>query len=230
MKRKIFRVCISLISVCCLIATAYASERNVLLINDNNVTEFAEVTNALSNSSVLRSCRMTTVTHDDVEYDNCSTDNIVLNSSGAAKINTTNMVSTEAASTYQSMEIYSILIDANAKSLYDYTESDNDIWVYPENINNKMYYTYLEKGETIESARARINQLTVSDKHKEKMIEKAKERSGKWYVCRVEEQRSTINASNFVDYNYINSTILNENVGSIIDAKYVFIKNCDILA
>jgi len=93
-----------------------------------------------------------------------------------------------------------------------------------------MYYTYLEKGETIESARARINQLTVSDKHKEKMIEKAKERSGKWYVCRVEEQRSTINASNFVDYNYINSTILNENVGSIIDAKYVFIKNCDILA
>ena len=224
MKHKIFKICASVICVGSIAATAFATTGiiNFAEIGASSTVEENEISAALSNSNVLDSNRAPLITKecDIIDEANMMPQSISLNNIDALQTDTT----------YDNIKLYNVVLSDEVNSVYNNIGDCNDSWIVPEIGEDKFSYIYLEKGEELKTVADRINSLNISDERKQKMLAKAVEREGKWYVSRVETQRNFNDAANFVDSGYMTTLIENNNIADVIGTKYVFIENLGIPA
>lgn len=169
MKSNLFKT-IS-VSLCAVIlsANAYA------LTTDIADSTYDEISSALENSSAVKAYLSPVISAHDLEND-------VLTDM------TANKVKAQTALHEKRLKVYSVTVNDDTSSIYNELEDNNDLWVVAKDIDKTISFSFLEKGEAVESVQSRINTLNLDRSYKERMLQAAQEREGKWYVMYVDEQ------------------------------------------
>ena len=211
MKSNLFKT-IS-VSLCAVIlsANAYA------LTTDVADSTYDEISSALENSSAVMSYLSPEISVKDLENDEIYD-------------TAPNKVKAQAALQEKRIKFYGVSVNSNTTSVYSNLEENNDLWVVASDIDNSMAFTFLKKGEAFESVQARINALNLDNSYKERMLQAAQERAGKWYVMYVAEQNSYDNANSFIDETSIQNLLSEKGIDNIVDLRYIYIRNNNTLA
>lgn len=189
---------------------SYASNK-IDIVDNVSTSVFIELQKALLDSNVLRG------TKNVVTKDN---ENTLSN----VKIQQSEVDETSLAR--DAIKVYCVDLDSNINSLSEILNKENELWIIPEKNENGISYIFVEKGQDFEQIEKKIGKLNISNEIKMNMLRQAKEREGKWYVSRVEEQHSIDEATAFVSSANIKNKINND----IKSIKYVYITNRNLLA
>ena len=211
MKSNLFKT-IS-VSLCAVIlsANAYA------LTTDIADSTYDEISSALENSSAVKAYLSPVISAHDLEND-------VLTDM------TANKVKAQTALHEKRLKVYSVTVNDDTSSIYNELEDNNDLWVVAKDIDKTISFSFLEKGEAVESVQSRINTLNLDRSYKERMLQAVQEREGKWYVMYVDEQNSYDNAYRFIDETSIQNLLSEKGIDNIVDLRYIYIRNNNTLA
>ena len=200
------------LSLCAVIlsANAYAVTGDVV---DNS---FDEVSSALESSNAVMAYLSPEFSAKDLENDIFDT--------------TPSKVKAQTALKEKRLKVYSVTVGGDTSSIYNTLEENNDLWIVAKDIDETISFSFLEKGEAFEKVQARINALSLDDSYKERMLQTARERDGKWYVMYVDEQNSYDNANNFIDESVIQNLLSENGIDNIVDLRYIYIRNNNTLA
>lgn len=197
-----------------------ATQLNDADIPNNISSEIDEISSALSSSNTLKGYLSTKISVFDSETDN---------ESEISRYTTNNEIY-DSTLNESRIKVYSILLENTTQSIYSNISENNDIWIVAKDIDSNVSFSFLKKGEDISAATDKINALSVSDSYKSRMLQKAIERANKWYVAYVEKQNTVQNARDFISESNIESLLAENEVGNIIDTKYIYIQNNNMLA
>lgn len=123
------------------------------------------------------------------------------------------------------IKLFTANITNSSASVYDSLNDQNEHWLAVIEENGKVGYAYLKKGIKYEDVASKINQLNISDEWKNEMLETVREREGKWYVEKIENEKDDSQARNFVSEEYITELLSDSGITNVVDAKYVYINN-----
>ena len=162
MSRKILTLLISFILL-------LSSTTSVFAIYDDfyehaSEKELTEIQAALDDSNVVRGVNSPRYGRDD---------------SGEEVVRKTEKVKPYAGS---AIRMYAVSIREDTASLAEQLGKENEIWLLPERKGKKIIFFKLVKGKDADDAIKGIENLDVADSLREKIIENAKNRAGKWYV------------------------------------------------
>lgn len=204
MKKKIITICTAALCVAMVGIGAYASKTDIDLSNTVEVNETAQLQAALDNSAVLKSLYNTRSREDDIaELDE--------------------EVQTETYGTFDAQDavkVYNVSLNDTTTSLKSQLNKDNDQWLLVETIKGKTTYIYMRKGGDYETAEKKINSMDVPDSLREKMLENAKSKAGKWYVERAEQP---INDTENREISLNGNAVTQNDNAHIKDMKYICI-------
>ncbi len=213
MKKRSLALCATTLSAALLITAVFASRGIENADIEKEISETTQLQAAINSSDVLKS-----------RYEIDDGLEIVNNADTLA--NMANMAETEyMASADNAIQLYRVELAENTTSLASQLEKDNEYWFVPKEIDGKISFIFMKKGEALESVTEKIEALNVSDERKEKMLERAIKREGKWFVNRIDKQNDNEKANTFVNSAAIENNLEKNDVTNIRKMKYIVIDN-----
>lgn len=205
MKKRV-SIILSVLCVVVLASVAFANADIATFLTNTEINETDAIQEVINNSNVVASMRnVKTVDVADDEDDGIATYSV---GSEFDYINAENAI-----------KVYEV----NDIESSDNVQLDDEkfFWIIPVDSADDFSFIYVEKGQDASSAIERINGLNISREWKEQMIAEIKEQEGKWYVKRISSPASKESGRKFVDVNYVNNILENNNITDIKEAKYV---------
>lgn len=220
MNKKITIICSTVLSAVILTIGVYASQKIDSTEQAILLSETTQLQSALDSSSVLRSrYNVTSLEEEIAALDKDETQTYAIRESASE---------TETPDAEKAIKVYDVDLSETTSLAQQFNKSA-ETRLLAEDIDGETAFIFMKKGQEIDAARAKINALNISNERKEKMISKAAEKAGKWYVSAVKRYSSSADASNFVDKSFITNLLNTNGITNIEDMEYVYISNNEML-
>lgn len=221
MNKKIMLICSTVLSAVIFTTGVYASQMIESATNVASLSETAQLQSALDNSNVLRS-RYNVTSHEEelAELDNDGVQTYSLRATEDV---------TDAPNAENAIKVYNVDLSESTTSLLEQLNVEPELRLLSEVINDETAFVFMKKGQSIDVATEKINALNISSERKEKMISKATEKAGKWYVSCIKRYGASVNADDFVDKSSVLNLLNSNNFSDVKDMKYVYITNNEML-
>lgn len=215
MKKRIFITCSAALSLAVLASGVYATQNIGKISEEPIASEKIQIQDAVRNSDVLKS-RYLIVSQEDEMNDEMNGENDVqVQAAESAQMNMNDIDADNA------IKLYNVLLKGSGESLSEQLNKDNEMWLMPQEVGDKMYFAFMKKGDDLDTAKGKINALNISDELKEQMIARAAERAGQWYVYRADLQSEKDKAVEFTAQNSISDLLAANNITNVSGIKYI---------
>lgn len=211
MKKRIFITCSTALSLAVLASGVYATQNIGKISEEPIASEKIQIQDAVRNSDVLKS-RYSFVSREDEMNDE---NDVQVQAAKSAQMNMNDIDADNA------IKLYNVLLKGSGDSLSEQLNKNNEMWLMPQEVGDKMYFAFMKKGDDLDTAKGKINALNISDERKEQMIARAAERAGQWYVYRADLQNEKDKAVEFTAQNSVSDLLAANNITNVSGIKYI---------